>query len=80
MLRKKHKVISYKLLPTRLPIWPTIITWLVMDRLQPAEWIWGAVIVFWLLAWLGAIVELRSEEHVTRVQDLLEDPTDEAPP
>ncbi len=39
----RPKVIAPKNLPTNPPIWTPVLTWLILDRLQPAGWVYGVV-------------------------------------
>ncbi len=60
----KHKVISWKNLPTRLPVWPSIIIWLLMDRVHPPEWLVGVGYTIMVLIWIMAIVSMVTETKV----------------
>jgi hypothetical protein len=44
------KRISMGNLPVYYPINSTVISLLVLDRLQAPGWLWGAVITFWIVA------------------------------
>ncbi len=37
------KVVAYKNLPSRPPFLQGILFWLLLDRLKPPGWVWGAV-------------------------------------
>lgn len=60
----KDKKISYKNLPVRWPLWSSITTWLLLDRLQPPGWVWGAVGCVFALLWIILIIAFFTEEHV----------------
>ena len=51
-----NKVISWKNLPARLPIFPTITMYLLLVQLQAAEWVWGAIGLFTVLIWIISII------------------------
>lgn len=59
----KRKVIRYKLLPTRLPLYQPIVTALVLDRLHASQLVWGIAITFWALTLIAAIVLIFQEEE-----------------
>lgn len=58
------KVISYQYLPTRLPILPTAVVWLCLDRLQVRPLWQGVVYTILGLLWIAAIVNLFQETQV----------------
>lgn len=43
----KPRKIAYANLPMRMPVWHTIVLWLLLDRLQVSGYTWG---VFWTCA------------------------------
>lgn len=55
MAIEKKKVVAMKYLPTRAPSLSTIVMWLFLDRLHAAQWIWGAVGVVYVVAWIAFI-------------------------
>lgn len=59
-----RRVISYKYLPVRLPLFQTITLALVLDRLQPPGIVWGIVATLVCLWWVGAAVALAGEVNV----------------
>lgn len=61
---KKIKVIPNKIMPTRLPIWPTCVVYLLMDKFNAVGWVWGAVGVLWLIVWIVAIARLLNEQEI----------------
>lgn len=65
---KTKKVLAYNNLPTRLPLWPTITSWLALEHWSAAEWLYGVVGVFFLFSWIVSIVSIIKETRV----DLLE--------
>ncbi len=54
----RRKVISYKSLPVRFPVVPTVVALLVLDRLKAPGWIVGAVGVVLAFMWIGAFALL----------------------
>lgn len=62
---RKTKVISRAELPGRLPIYQTILIWLLLDRMQASQWIWGVMGTLFGLLWIGSIVALIKEEQVS---------------
>jgi len=55
---KEKKVVSRENLPTNLPIRFTILIWLLLDRLQVSQLVWGVGLSLIFLVWVGAIVNL----------------------
>jgi hypothetical protein len=60
---EKRKVISRKNLPTRLPIWPTAIIWLLMDYYNASDITHGVVWTIWAILWIVVIVNFWTEEE-----------------
>lgn len=66
MANKNHrKVFSPLNLPARMPLGATIIMWLLLDRLQPAGWIWGAIAVLLLFLWALWLYDVNTRRGVT---------------
>jgi hypothetical protein len=61
-----RKVIHDSELPARLPIYPTITLWLLLDRTETAGWVWGATGVLMLFVWIGSFIRLFTQ-HQTRI-------------
>lgn len=60
----KRKVISQKILPSRFPIWQSVILFLLFDRLAVPQWVWASVGTLWGLFFLASIVLLFNEEQI----------------
>lgn len=61
----KKKVIASKNLPMRTPFWTYIVLWLLMDRLNAPEWLFGAfwmIVIFSFIGWLK--IRLKDEEEI----------------
>ena len=75
------KVISYKNLPSNLPIAKTTTFWLLLDRLHVPSWAWGVFYTLVAIVWVVCIwlvikqeyVELSEQEYVELLE--LEDET-----
>lgn len=61
---KHKKVISHNNLPTHLPVTSTIAVYLLLDKLRAPGWFWGAVGLFFVALWIGAIVAILHEDDV----------------
>jgi hypothetical protein len=70
----KRRVISYRCLPTRIPVWPTLVTLLILDRFQPRAWVWALVGFAWALIWFVAVRESVNEVHTMIDIDEIEEP------
>lgn len=62
---KRRMVLSHRQLPSRLPIWSTLVAWLVLDRLQAPQWVWGAATVLFVAIWVGSINSICNETQAT---------------
>jgi hypothetical protein len=47
------RVIAPRYLPTKLPVIPTITTWLLLDRLHVRPMTWGAYFTLLTIVWLA---------------------------
>ncbi len=65
----KRFVILPKNMPARLPVWSTAVVWLLLDRLKPPEWVWGAVGFLMLTIWLILIYAVCTQETVDLFKD-----------
>ena len=61
---KKLKVISFKNLPVRIPFWGTAVIYLLMDKFNPSELVWGIVIAIWGLIFIFSIIACSTQETV----------------
>lgn len=51
----KLKYISPKNLPPSFPVLTTAVTYLFLDKFNPAQWVWGVVITLVVIYWLIVI-------------------------
>jgi len=56
-MKKRTRVVAYKNLPARLPVWSTITIWLVFDRLKMPGWVWGAAGCLFIILWIVRFIE-----------------------
>ena len=71
-MANKLEVISYKYLPTRLPITFTMCVYLLMDKFQPSQLWQGVFYSIMVIIWLIAIIAISSQKTVapvTKVED-----------
>ena len=61
---KQRKVVHAKNLAMRPPLIATLVLWLVLDKLDAAGWVWGAVGVVVVVLWLAWIVDVLNIEQV----------------
>lgn len=66
---KSYKVISSKNLPIRLPVFATITTGLLLDRLHSPGWVWGAMGAMLAIIWIGGIVGICRQQSVELFKD-----------
>lgn len=50
-MAEPRRVISAKNLPMRMPLWPTLTLWLLLDRWHSPAWVWGALGAFIVFVW-----------------------------
>ena len=65
MPTKTKKVISTKNLPRKMPLHLTLTLWLVVKVFNAPEWIWGALGLLLVIAWVGwvhTVVNDKEEE------------------
>ena len=60
---KTTKVIPYKNLPGRIPIWSTAVVWLVLDRLAAPGWVWGICGTIWCFIWVFSVIAIHTQEQ-----------------
>ncbi len=60
----KRKVIAFSNISTPIPLQTTAVVYLLLDKIQAAGWIWGAVGCTLVLIWLVWIVGFFIEEEV----------------
>ena len=60
----KRRVIAMNQLPMRPPIIPTLVYWLVLDRLEAPGWVWGVVVTLTAAAWIVWIVDVLNRDDV----------------
>ena len=59
---KKFKVIHAKNLPGKLPIYPTIITWLALDHWRAPEWLYGSFAFLGGLMWALCVIKIIHQQ------------------
>ncbi len=60
---KKRNVLSRSNLPTQFPLLSSIVLWLVMDRLNSPQWLYGALGAIMALIWIGSIYTFFTEKE-----------------
>ena len=60
----KRKVISHANLPHRLPIWPTLVTLLMLDRYNAPQWLYGAMGLLFLIVWALVFYGMATQEKI----------------
>ncbi len=58
-----QKKISPQNLPTRLPVYMSIVVWMLLDRLQAGQMACGIVYTLLGVVWAVSIYSLAKEEH-----------------
>lgn len=60
----KNKVIAYKNLPTKWPLVPTAVIYLVLDRLDASKFYWGLMTGIIFILWLSVAYIVFTQEQV----------------
>jgi hypothetical protein len=60
----KRKALSMKNKPRSLSLSWYAVVWLLMDRAQPAEWVWGVIGTFCALIFVATLVDFIRAEDV----------------
>ncbi|KKL79048.1 hypothetical protein LCGC14_2018760 [marine sediment metagenome] len=66
---KRTKKIHNKNLPPRIPLFPGITIWLLLDRINAPGWAWGAAGLFFLLL----LIVSTAEFFTSKLTDIFED-------
>lgn len=61
-MKKKKRVVALSSLPTRIPLWPTIVIYLLLEKLQATGLVQGIVYTLLVIWWVVAIYNLNREE------------------
>lgn len=59
---KNRKVISYKNLPSKIPLLSSAVAYLLLEKFNAAGWVWGVFITLFSLIWIVMIYGLATEE------------------
>ena len=62
-MKKKKHVVAPSSLPTRISLWPTIVIYLLLEKLQATDLVKGIVYTLLALWWIGAFVSMYHEER-----------------
>jgi hypothetical protein len=58
------KVIDHKNLPSRIPLWQTAVTYLLLDRFHASGWVWGVCATLWVILWISFFMERNNERSI----------------
>lgn len=61
---RNRKVLSRNSLPSYIPVQFTAIVYLLLDKFNAVEWVWGAAGFFVVLLWIGAIYTILTEDQI----------------
>lgn len=61
---KARKVIPLKCLPSRPPVFKTVVVWIALDHWHAPQWLYGAVGLLFILLWCAAIHGWATQEEV----------------
>jgi hypothetical protein len=60
----KKRVISYKNLPSRIPVYQAMVAYLMMDKFNAAGWVWGVVGTIFTIVIISSIIGLFNQIEV----------------
>lgn len=61
---KPKKVVAFKNLPSRLPLWQTLTWFLTMERFNAPQWLWGCLGLLFVFFWCESIYGICTQEKV----------------
>jgi hypothetical protein len=53
---KEVKVVRRTSLPARIPVSPTLLSWLLLDHFKSPGWIWGVTGTLIAMLWVGWVI------------------------
>lgn len=63
-MKKPRQALSNKNTPRRIPLGFAAFVWLLLDHINPPQWVWGVALTILTLAMLGYVVDFFSAEDV----------------
>ncbi len=60
----KKRVISPKNLPSKIPVYQALIVYLMLDKLNAADWVWGVMGTIMAVVIIGSLIEINKETKV----------------
>lgn len=63
-MKKVKKVIKRENLPSTIPLFSTLTTYLILDKFNAPEWMWGVLAFIFLLGWINSIYRIVTDEDV----------------
>lgn len=67
---KKLKVFKYSYFPARLPLFDTIVIYLLLDKLQVSQLVWGIVGTIVILWWFLSLLAIIFLQDITTIEEL----------
>ena len=61
---KRVKVIKRVNSPAKLPLTFTAVAYLLLDKFNVTEWVWGAAGIILLIMWIGSITALFMQDCI----------------
>lgn len=65
----KRTVVSWKNLPTRMPLIFTAVCWLLLDRFDSPGWVWGVVGTLVVALWFVWIADVLQRDDAELFKD-----------
>lgn len=60
----QQEVINPKYLPSRLPLFATLLSFLMLDYYNAPDWVWGVVGTLWFIIWPTVIYTRIKQDFV----------------
>lgn len=61
---KRRKVVSDKNTALKSPLWPTLVTWLTLDRFAAPGWLYGILGTLFAIYWICWVTDLFNREEI----------------
>ena len=68
MKMKTMKWIHSNNMPVKLPVSTTAVLWLLIDRLQPVQWLIGVLWTCMAILWIGSIICIVRSERLDEIK------------
>lgn len=61
---KAQWVLSRKQMPTSVPVFETLTLFLILERFNAPQYVWGAIGVVWIFIFIACVVSVIKQKYV----------------